>query len=237
MDPAQMLALLAIGYRGCDQNLSLPHSRKRVADEITRCLNVFAPVQAEGGWSLVWGPAGYRPGIAGLDTSAMYVAVSKTSPSTIAILIRGTNTFSVRDWASNLMIEPRNWTYGPPDGRAKVSLSVWLQLKILQTLNSEPLVPLPPEGVLEKLQAAVALHQAQFEYAVLKQVLAGTIPYDPTGLLAGVLNHLPHLVVAGGATADEATVVDEVNQAQSVAPEAFTLIHFLQDFVSELQGP
>jgi hypothetical protein len=74
MEPAEMLALLAIGYRGCDQNLSLPHSRKRVADEITRCLDSFAPVLARGGWSLAWGPAGYRPGSAGIDTSAMYVA-------------------------------------------------------------------------------------------------------------------------------------------------------------------
>jgi hypothetical protein len=237
MSPSELLALVAIGYRGCDQNLSLPHSRKRVADEITRCLNSFAPVQAGGGWSLVWGPAGYRPGIAGLDTSAMYVAVSKASPSTIAILIRGTNTFSVQDWASNLLIEPREWIYGPLGGQAKVSLSVWLQLKILQTLKSEPLVALPPEGVLENLQAAVALHQAQFEYAVLKEVLAGTIPYDATGLLAGVLKHFPHLVVAGGAAADEAAVVDEVNQAQSIAADAFTLIHFLQEFVSRAAEP
>src|ERR1700734_2859487 len=107
MDPREILGLVAIGYRGCDQNLSLPHSRKRVADEITRCLDSFTSVLAGGGWSLMWGPAGYCPGIAGLDTSAIYVAASKASPSTVAILIRGTNTFSVRDWASNLLMEPR----------------------------------------------------------------------------------------------------------------------------------
>jgi hypothetical protein len=50
----------------------------------------------------MWGPAGYRPGIAGLDTSAMYIAGSKSSPSTIAVIIRGTNFFSSQDWVSNL---------------------------------------------------------------------------------------------------------------------------------------
>jgi hypothetical protein len=98
MNPAEMLALAAIGYRGCELNLSQPRSCKRVADEITRCLDSFTPVQ--GKWRLMWGPAGYRPGIAGLDTSAMYIAGSTSSPSTIAVIIRGTNFFSLQDWSA-----------------------------------------------------------------------------------------------------------------------------------------
>jgi hypothetical protein len=46
MNPAEMLALVAIGYRGCELNLSLPRSRKRVADEITQCLDSFGPLKA-----------------------------------------------------------------------------------------------------------------------------------------------------------------------------------------------
>ena len=65
MDPAEMLTLVALTYRGCEYNLGNAHSRKIVFDEVTRCLASFGP--GAGKWKIVWGPAGYRPGIAGPD--------------------------------------------------------------------------------------------------------------------------------------------------------------------------
>jgi hypothetical protein len=227
-----MLALSAIGYRGCELNLSLPRNRKRVADEISRCLTSFTPVQ--GKWTLLWGPAGYRPGIAGLDTSAMYVAGSKSSPSTIAVLVRGTNFFSLQDWASNLMIAPRVWSYGSSGADARVSASVWLGLKILQTLKADPFSSPPPETELEKIQADVALVQARLEYAVLERILAGDMSYDAVGLIAGIMNQLPHLATAvPAAFPDEVALLSKMTQAQSVAPGATTLFEFLKHFVSK----
>jgi hypothetical protein len=60
MDPAEAFTLAAITYRGCELNLSNPHSQRIVHDEITRCLGSFSRVQ--GNWELVWGPAGYCSG-------------------------------------------------------------------------------------------------------------------------------------------------------------------------------
>lgn len=71
MDPAVALTLAAITYRGGDLNLSDPYSRELTFNEMKTCLETFSKVR--GTWEIVWGPAGFRPGIVGLDTSAMYV--------------------------------------------------------------------------------------------------------------------------------------------------------------------
>src|SRR5689334_8418513 len=83
MDPAEMLTLAAITYRGCEFNLSNAHSRKIVYDEVARCLNIFGATR--GKWELAWGPAGYRPGITGADISAMYAvrAIGASSASNL----------------------------------------------------------------------------------------------------------------------------------------------------------
>jgi hypothetical protein len=108
MDPAVILTLACVTYRGCDTNLSDPHGRRAVYEEMVRCLNTFSRVRGE--WDIVWGPAGFRPGIVGLDDAAMYVAKKRGEP-TLAIALRGTNFFSVSDWFSNLHIEQEAWPY------------------------------------------------------------------------------------------------------------------------------
>ena len=136
MDPAVALTLAAITYRGSNLNLSDSHSRELTFKEMTRCLQTFRPVK--GKWEIVWGPAGFRPGIVGLDTSAMYVARMIHAPRDVAIAIRGTNFFSITDWLSNLLIDQRPWTYGDPAAVAnvKISASTAIGLHILQRLRS-----------------------------------------------------------------------------------------------------
>jgi hypothetical protein len=68
-DPAELLTLAAISYRGCELNLSISHNRKIIFDELTRCLHAFPAVRDK--WEVAWGPAGYNPRKLGLDDSAM----------------------------------------------------------------------------------------------------------------------------------------------------------------------
>ena len=119
MDPAVALTLAAITYRGCELNLSDPYSRELTFKEMTRCLRTFNKVRDS--WEIVWGPAGFSPGGAGLDTSAMYVARMLHAPRDVVIAIRGTNFYSVTDWLSNLLIDQRPWTYGDPAAVANVT--------------------------------------------------------------------------------------------------------------------
>jgi hypothetical protein len=167
----------------------------------------------------------------------MYVAGSKMSPSTIAILIRGTNFFSLQDWAGNLVIEPHLWTYGATGEDIKVSSSVWLGLKILQTLKSEPFVDLAPESPVEKIEADVALDQARFEYAILKQILSKAMPYDALGLLGGIIGRLPHISNAPGGFVDEISLLEGAKGAQPNSPGSTSLLDFLKDFVSKAGEP
>ena len=104
MNPAVMLTLVALTYRGCEYNLANAHSHKIVYDEVARCLRNDGP--EPGKWTIVWGPAGYRPTTANpdnMDISEMY-AVSD-GHSNLAIVLRGTNLFSALDWTSNLLID------------------------------------------------------------------------------------------------------------------------------------
>src|SRR5579871_2555371 len=185
MDPAEMLTLVALTYRGCEYNLGNAHSRKIVFDEVTRCLASFGPGAGE--WKIVWGPAGYRPGIAGPDISTMYVAQRVDDPSTLAVAIRGTNFFSVLDWLSNLPLEPRRWEYGGAGPEVKISFSTWLGLRFLQRLQSGP-VPAPSasETPAEKLQAAETAAQAALIYVLIRNILQGAAQVDAAGYLSKI---------------------------------------------------
>src|ERR1700689_116161 len=131
MNAAEALTLVALTYRGCEYNLSNPHSRWIVCNDLKIWLRSFAPQ-----WTLVWGPAGYRPEPVGLDVSAlldfsaMYAASSDAS--NLAIVIRGTNLFSEVDWLSNLPLDPKQWEYGSAPSGVNISLSTWLGLRLLQ---------------------------------------------------------------------------------------------------------
>jgi len=115
MDPATMLTLASIIYRGCELNLSDQDARERARDAMVKSLNTFDKVKDK--WELVWGPAGFSPSVAGLDISAMYVARQVADPSQFAVVVRGTNLFSLTDWASNLLIEQRGWPYATAAAR------------------------------------------------------------------------------------------------------------------------
>src|ERR1700730_17958231 len=177
MDPAEMLTLAAITYRGCEFNLSNAHSRKIVYEETAHCLEAFS--QTQGHWELAWGPAGYRPGSVGMDISAMYVVCSRIEPSNLAVVIRGTNFFSPIDWLSNLLIDPKPWEYGGAARDVRISQSTWLGLRILQGLQSGP-VPAPPaaQTPAEQVQAAEAAAEAAIAYGLLRGIVQGRLTFE-----------------------------------------------------------
>jgi hypothetical protein len=163
MDPAEMLTLAAIAYRGCEFNLSNPHSRKILYDEITGCLQTFSMLL--GNWELVWGPAGYRMGNTGTDESAMYVVRGTREHTTLGIVVRGTNFFSLSDWMSNLLIDPKPWRYGGAVDDVKISHSTSRGLGILQRLRSGPIMAAPvPQSPDEQRQAEDTAAEAGVYY-------------------------------------------------------------------------
>jgi len=245
MDPAEALTLAAISYRGCEFNLSNPDARSAMRDEIARCLQTFSKV--EGQWELVWGPAGYCSTGNGLDDSAMYVVRRIGDPSNLAIVIRGTNFFSIRDWQSNLLIDPKPWAYGGAvEDKVRISHSVWLGLNILQTLRSEILPPATvPATPGEKAQSAATLTRAQATikpvaragYAFLKGMLDGHSSLDIKEVFSYITEQIvklkvPHLF---GKDSDSA-LLDDVNAAHS-SGSGETLSEFLKRTLTALAKP
>jgi Lipase (class 3) len=245
MDPAEALTLAAITYRGCEFNLSNPDARSVMRDEIAKCLQTFSKV--EGQWELVWGPAGYCSTGNGLDDSAMYVVRRKGDSSTLAIVIRGTNFFSIRDWQSNLLIDPKPWAYGSAVGdHVRISHSVWLGLNILQTLRSENLPPATvPITPVEKAKSAATLAKAQATikpvaragYAFLKGMLDGHSSFDIKEVFSDITKKIVTLKVAHlfGKDNDDA-LLEDVNAAHS-SGSGETLSEFLKRTLSNLARP
>jgi hypothetical protein len=235
MDPAEMLTLAAITYRGCEFNLSNAHSRKIVYDEVARCLNTFGATR--GKWELAWGPAGYRPGITGADISAMYAVrgIGASSASNLAIVIRGTNFFSPLDWLSNLLIDTKPWEYGGAANDVKISHATWLGLRILQRLQSGP-VPAPPatQTPVEQVQAAATAAQAAVVYALLKKVIQGGAPFDIVNLTQ-IKEQIA--AIARGSLAPDPDLQQAVDDAQRPPASTGTLLEFLKGFVANAAPP
>src|ERR1700733_10703741 len=158
MDASEALKLASLGLRGCELNLSNPHSRWLLCGDLKKWLALVAPQ-----WKLAWGPMGYRPGPVGLDISAMYAASSDAS--NLAIVIRGTNLFSMVDWISNLPTAPKQWEYGSAGPEVTTTLSTWLGLRLLQRLQCGPVPTTDPgENPGQIFQAAAARLQASAAY-------------------------------------------------------------------------
>jgi Lipase (class 3) len=236
MDPAEMLTLAAITYRGCEFNLSNAHSRKIVYDEVARCLITFGATR--GKWELAWGPAGYRPGITGTDISAMYAVrgIGATSTSNLAIVIRGTNFFSPLDWLSNLLIDTKPWEYGGAANNVEISHSTWLGLRILQRLQSGP-VPAPPatQTPVEQAQAAETAAQAAVVYAFLKDIIQGGAPFDIATYLTQIEEQI--VAIARGSFAPEPDLQQAIDDARRPFASAGTLLEFLKGFVANAAPP
>jgi hypothetical protein len=236
MDSAEMLTLEAVIYRGCEYNLSNAHSRKIVFDEMARCLGSFR--KTAGKWELAWGPAGYRPGLAGLDISAMYVARDRNDQSNLAIVVRGTNLFSVLDWLSNLPLAPTHWEYGGAGSKVQISASTWLGLRLLQGLQSGA-VPAPDasETPAEQAQAAAAKAEAAGVYALIENLIRGAAQIDAASYLTKIEEHIASIVKAGFAPGHDPRLAQAISDAQQTPPSSNTLLEFLKDYVARATAP
>ena len=237
MDPAEMLTLAAITYRGCEFNLSDAHSRKIVYDETARCLETFSKTQSN--WELAWGPAGYRPGIVGMDISAMYVVRGRSEPSNIAIVIRGTNFFSPIDWLSNLLIDPIPWEYGGAADDVSITQSTWLGLRILQRLRSGP-VPAPPASrtPLEQVQAAESASEAAIAYALLRGIIQGISTFASAAYSKEIRDQITAIADAGSFAANRNKGLQQaLADAQQPPVSSGTLFEFLKRFVATATAP
>jgi hypothetical protein len=258
MDPAVALTLAAITYRGSNLNLSDPYSRELTFREMTRCLQTFSQVRDS--WEIVWGPAGFRPGIVGLDTSAMYVTRMTHTPRDVAIAIRGTNFYSITDWLSNLLIDQRSWTYGDPavTANVRISASTAIGLHILQRLRSAPRLTATTNASFWGAAASwMSAHEARLGYALLRLVAQGSgqpansdvleavtswVQNTPgNGLSAEMLDLVHRLDTAvtqsSSSTINEVALVAHVERAQDRFPESISLLDFLRTLIAHESGP
>lgn len=257
MDPAVALTLAAITYRGCELNLSDPYSRELTFKEMTRCLRTFNKVRDS--WEIVWGPAGFSPGGAGLDTSAMYVARMLHAPRDVVIAIRGTNFYSVTDWLSNLLIDQRPWTYGDPAAVAnvRISASTAIGLQILQRLQSTPRFTATTTASFWGAAASwVAAQEARLGYTLLRLVAQGSgLPANrdllgavsswvqsvPGDRLSAEMRDFVHrldtaVTQSSIGTIDEVALLDQVERAQNRIPGGVSLLDFLRTLIANESG-
>ncbi|MBV8771791.1 MAG: hypothetical protein JO166_05605, partial [Deltaproteobacteria bacterium] len=230
MNAAEAMTLAAISYRGCELNLADVHSRNIVAAEISRCLRTFPDVRDK--WELVWGPAGYHTIASVLDISAMYVVRSLRESFTLAIVVRGTNPFSWRDWLSNLLIELKRWPYGGACADVRSSHSTKFGLSILQGLRSAPL-PSPDyaQTMVECVQAAAARAEARLGYAILKKIVNGRW----RGKCEKVLIRALKLIVSCSIAVQCGNDADDMNSVDMSrgAARGTTLVEFLSAYVAD----
>jgi hypothetical protein len=233
MDATELLTLAALSYRGCEFNLSNPHGRKIVYDEIARCLREFPSVRDN--FQIAWGPAGYNPGSLDLDDSAMYAVLDKRT-SDLAIIIRGTNFFSVGDWLTNLRIDPVQWESGGAGSGAIITHSTAYGLKILQQLKAEPGPPSDTRQSAKEIADASALAaKAALVYQLLEATFREVHHEDPAALVATVTALIENIMKARqGFAQQEAAAFSE---AAALRPAATTLIEFLKNHVESVSAP
>lgn len=137
----RMLALSFIAYTGEAIEGSDPEVSKQLAPcfvaELAR-----QPLASD--WELIWGPVVYRFDVALYNDNLVYVVRRRDAPSTLAVVLRGTNGPAALDWLVEdfSVFELRDWPYGSPpsDLRPKISEGTHIGLDILQKM-------VPPEGV------------------------------------------------------------------------------------------
>jgi hypothetical protein len=255
MDPAVMLTLASIIYRGCELDLSDPAARERGRNAMVECLNTFDKVKGQ--WELVWGPAGFAPAIAGLDISAMYVARQVADPSQFAVVVRGTNLYSLTDWASNLLIERRPWPYAASTTPAAIiSHSTALGLGFLQRLlSASPSTTAQTAGLWATAGEWVESHKARLEFNLLNRLAGLNIPptLDVFGPIENRINNLASSALSQSELAivrqfaskiadgraqpiDDAALLEQVDREQQNIASGISLVDFLRGCI-EPGGP
>jgi hypothetical protein len=252
MDPAVMLTLASISYRGCNLNLSVPADRDRVRDAIIASLNSFDKVRGQ--WELAWGPAGFSLDVAGLDISAMYVAHQLADPSQIVIVVRGTNLFSLTDWASNLLIEQRSWPYADAaHPGAMVSRSTQLGLSFLQRLlSAAPNGATQTASLWDNAMTWLTSHEARLQFTLLNLAAGLPIPAPPEFLKplsdrileisraglsqeqAAIIDRLASALSRGPDLIDDAELLQRVDREQQQIAKGVSLLDFLRGCVKQV---
>jgi hypothetical protein len=236
LDQTELLTLAALSYRGCEFNLGDGHSRKVVYDELDKCLRTFSTLHNH--WKIAWGPAGHRSGAASLDESAMYV-VRHTDNANLAIVIRGTNFFSLEDWTTNLSIDPVPWLDRSPAANVNITRSTAFGLKILQQLKAEPVPPPDVQQTAEeRAEAAIVAAKGAVAYQLLQRIFAGNEHVDLVSFARELLTKLDDLRSIGTASAlKEGAMLNRAAASQPATATATTLLEFLRQHLTSAVGP
>lgn len=131
----QMAALSFIAYTGEAITGPDPQVSKQLApcfvDELKR-----QPLVSD--WELVWGPVVYRFDVALYNDNLLYAVRRRDDPSTLAVVVRGTNGPAALDWLVEdfSVFKLRSWPYGSPPSslEPKISEGTHIGLDILQKL-------------------------------------------------------------------------------------------------------
>jgi hypothetical protein len=129
----EMARLAFLAYVGDN----LKGSDSKVEKEIAPCMTSALAAQAPA-WELVWGPAVYHFESNGLDDNMMYVVREKADPSTLAVVVRGTNPDALIDWLVEDfdIVDQVSWP-GLPSSQAKISKGTSEGLHILQGMTAQ----------------------------------------------------------------------------------------------------
>jgi hypothetical protein len=154
-------------------------------------------------------------------------------------VIRGTNFFSLPDWLSNLLIDPKPWPYGRAADDVKISHSTSRGLGILQRLRSGPIMAAPiPQNPVEQAEAAETAAEAALAYDLLERTIQGTSTFDGVAYLANIFKRMStRTVVELFAPGNDADLFERVEDAQPPPASANTLLEFLKGFVASTAAP
>jgi hypothetical protein len=106
----------------------------------------------------------------------MYVVRDTGSPSTLAVVVRGTNSSAVLDWLVEDLEVVRQvpWSWGGAPADAKISRATSEGLKILQTLTAEG-GPAPGQTLLQFLEQEAGSHATGLNLYVTGHSLGGAL--------------------------------------------------------------
>lgn len=169
----QMATLAFLAYLGDD----LKGSDEEVENKLDECVTSALQTQeGVGNWSLAWGPAVYHFSHAKLDDNMMYVVRDTSTPSTLAIVVRGTNSKALLDWLVEdfEVIREVPWTTGSAPANAKISRGTSEGLKILTTMTAEG-GPVPGQTLVQFLEQEASRHPGGLDLYVTGHSLGGAL--------------------------------------------------------------
>jgi hypothetical protein len=146
----------------------------------------------------------------------MYVVRDTQERSTLAIVVRGTKFFSLPDWLSNLLIDPKPWPYSPSADDVKISHSTSRGTGVLQRLRSGPIIAAPiSQSPVEQAEAAQTATEARLAYDLLKRIINGTSTFDGVGYLANIFKRMRARTIADlFVRGNDADLLERVEEAQ-----------------------